>query len=144
VALLSIGPDLWSAMLAESKTQLTGGRAAPAIGTGTRGGFLAPPPLFSVAVHLDADRAVVALRGELDLMGVAALVDCFAGIMPAVNEIVLDFAELEFIECSGLHAIAAATHMAMAHGCSLSIRSLRPQSRRLLDLVNFEQIVASS
>ena len=129
-------------MLAERKTQPTGRPAAPATGAGTHSGCLVPQ-LFSVAVHLDADRAVVTLRGELDLMRVADLVDCLAGIMPAVNEIALDFAELEFIECSGLHAIAAATHMAMAHGCSLSIRSPRPQSQRLLDLVNFEQIVAS-
>jgi anti-sigma B factor antagonist len=130
-------------MLVEHKTQTTGVRATSATWSGARNGFSAPPQLFSAAVHLDADRAVVTLRGELDLMSVAALVDCFAGIMPAVNEIVLDFAALDFIECSGLHAIAAATHTAVAHGGSLSICSLRQQSQRLLDLVNFEQIVAS-
>jgi anti-anti-sigma factor len=130
-------------MLVERKTQTAGGWAVPGTGLGARGGFSAPPQLFSAAVHLDADRAVVMLRGELDLMGAAVLVDCFAGIMPATHEILLDFAELDFIDCSGLRALATATHMVMAHGCSLGIRSLRPQSQRLLDLVNFEQIVAS-
>jgi anti-anti-sigma factor len=93
-------------------------------------------------VHLDADRAVVLLRGELDLMSVAVLVDCFAGRAPAVEEVVLDFTELDFIECSGLNAIAAATQAA-AQGGSLSIRFPRPQSQRLLNLVNFERIVAN-
>ena len=130
-------------MLVEHKT--AGGRAAPATGSGARDGFSAPPQPFSTAVQLDAgaDRAVVMLRGELDLMGVMALVDCFAEIMPATHEIVLDFAELDFIDCSGLHAIATATHTAVAYGCSLRICSLRAQSQRLFDLVNFEQIVAS-
>jgi anti-anti-sigma factor len=130
-------------MPVERKTQPIGRLAAPATGAGTGGGFLAPPQLFSAAVQLEADRAVVALRGELDLMSVADLVDCFAGIAPAVKEMVLDFAGLEFIECRGLHAIVAATHTVRAHGGSVSIRSLRPQSQRLLDLANFEQMVAS-
>jgi anti-anti-sigma factor len=94
-------------------------------------------------VHLDADRAVVMLRGELDLMSVAALVDCFAGIAPPVDEVVLDLAELDFIECSGLHAIAAGAQAAAALGASLSIRSPCPQPQRLLDLVNVERIVAN-
>jgi anti-anti-sigma factor len=130
-------------MLVERKT--AGGRAAPATGSGACNGLSAPPQPFSAAVQLDAgaDRAVVALRGELDLMGVTAFVKCFAGIRPATHEIVLDFAELDFIDCSGLHAIAAATHTAVACGRSLRICSLRPQSQRLFDLVDFEQIVAS-
>jgi anti-anti-sigma factor len=130
-------------MLAERKTQPTGRCAVPGPGVGARGGFSTVPRLFSAAVRLDADRAVVMLCGELDLMGVAALVDCFAEVMAAVDEIVLDFAELDFIDCSGLHAIAAATNTAVAHDCSLRICSLRPQPQRLFDLVNFEQIVAS-
>ncbi len=83
------------------------------------------------------------LRGELDLMSVAALVDCFARIAAPIHEVVLDFAELDFIECAGLHAIAAATQVTVARGGSWSIRSPRPQLQRLLDLVNFEQIVAN-
>jgi anti-anti-sigma factor len=129
-------------MRVEYKPQPAGGRAVTATGSDARSGVPALPRLFTAAVHLDADRAVVMLRGELDLMSVAVLVDCFAGIAPAVREVVLDFAELDFIECSGLNAIAAATHAA-AHDGSLSIRSPSPQSERLLNLVNFEQIVAN-
>jgi anti-anti-sigma factor len=143
VALLAMDPDFWSVMRVEHKPQPAGGRAASATGSEACSGFPALPRLFAAAVQLDADRAVVMLRGELDLMSVTVLVDCFAGIAPPIHEVVLDFAELDFIECAGLHAIATATQAAVAHGGSLSIRSPRPQLKRLLNLVNFEQIVAN-
>jgi anti-anti-sigma factor len=130
-------------MRVEHTTQPAGGRAAPATGLDARSGFQTLPQLFTAAVQLDADRAVVTLRGELDLMSVTVLVDCFAGIALPIHEVVLDFAELDFIECAGLHAIAAATHAVVAHGGSLSIRSPRPQPQRLLNSINFEQIGAS-
>jgi anti-anti-sigma factor len=130
-------------MRVERKTQPAGARAAPATGSESRDGFLAPFQLFAAAVTLDAGRAVVTLHGELDLMNTGALAACFAGISPAVNEVVLDLAELDFIECCGLRAIVAATRAAAERGGSLSIRAPRPHLRRLLDLVNFEQLVAS-
>jgi anti-anti-sigma factor len=121
------------------------GRAAPAAGVDARSGFPALPQPFAAAVRLDADRAIVTLRGELDLMSVAALVDCFARIAAPIHEVVLDFAELDFAECAGLHATATATatQAKVAHGGSWSIRYPRPQLQRLLNLVNFEQIVAN-
>jgi anti-anti-sigma factor len=116
--------------------------AAPATGSDARNGFSAPTQLFTAVMHLDADRAVVMLRGELDLMSVGVLVECIAGIALPIDEVVLDFAELDFIECSGLNAIATTAQAVAAHGGLLSIRSPSPRSQRVLDLVNFEQIVA--
>jgi anti-anti-sigma factor len=130
-------------MRVERTIQPPCGCAAPAAGLDARSGFPALPQPFTAAVRFDADRAVVILRGELDLMSVAALVDCFARIAAPIHEVVLDFAELDFIECAGLHAIAAATHAKVAPGGSWNIRSSRPQLQRLLNLVNFEEIVAN-
>jgi hypothetical protein len=64
VALLSTGPDFWSVMRVENTTQPAGGRAAPATGPDARSGFPALPQLFTAVVQLDADRAVVMLRGD--------------------------------------------------------------------------------
>jgi hypothetical protein len=78
-------------------------------------------------------------------MSVGVLVDCFAGIAPAINEMMLDFAELDFIECSRTARGRAVTTQAMAERRgTLRIRSPRPRSQRLLNLVNFEQLVASN
>jgi anti-anti-sigma factor len=126
----------------EHTTQTAGVHLAPETGSKARDSLPVSSQLFTAAVQRSADRAVVVLRGELDLMSVGALVDCLAEIAYAVKEVVLDFAELDFIECSGLNAIAAATQALAAHGGSLSIRCPCQQAQRLLDLVNFEQIVA--
>jgi anti-anti-sigma factor len=106
-----------------------------------------PPPPFTAFAHLEGDRAIVMLHGELDVAGIgilidSILIDCFMGIACAVEELVLDFAELDFIDGSGLHAIAAACQQMTVSGGSTSIRSPRPQIQRLLELVDFEQIVA--
>jgi len=129
-------------MRVEHATQPAGVCAAPATGPDARSGFPALPQLFTAAVQLDAERAVVMLRGELDLMSVAVLVDCFARIAPPIHEVVLDFAELDFIDGCGLRAIADAAQQVVAYGGSVSIRSPGPQIQRLLELVHFEQIVA--
>jgi anti-anti-sigma factor len=64
------------------------------------------------------------------------------GTMFAVEEVVLDFAELDFIDGSGLHAIAAVVQQVAAQGGSVSIRSPSPQIQLLLEIVDFKQIVA--
>jgi anti-anti-sigma factor len=87
------------------------------------------------------------LHGELDVGGIeilidSILIDCFMGVAFAVEQVVLDFAELDFIDGSGLHAIAAISQQVTAGGGSVSIRSPRPQIQRILELVDFKQIVA--
>jgi anti-anti-sigma factor len=76
------------------------------------------------------------------MASIAILIDCFVGTTFAVEEVVLDFAELDFIDGSGLHAVAAVAHQVTAYGGSVSIRSPRPQIQRLLEIVNFKQIAA--
>ena len=82
------------------------------------------------------------LHGELDVASIAILLDCFIGIAFAVDEVTLDFAELDFIDGCGLRTIAAAAQQVAAYGGSVNIRSPRPQIQRLLELVDFKQIVA--
>ena len=81
------------------------------------------------------------LNGELDVASIAILIDCFMGIASAIEEVVLDLIELDFIDGSGLSAIAVVAQQIAAYGGSVSIRSPRPQIQRLLDLVDFKQIV---
>lgn len=94
------------------------------------------PALFSAVTHLEADRAVVMLGGELDLASVALLVGCLTALGPEINQIVLDFGELDFIDCCGLHVITDIAESLAANGGSLSIRSMAPQARQLLERVN--------
>ncbi|HEY5192853.1 MAG TPA: STAS domain-containing protein [Solirubrobacteraceae bacterium] len=134
-------------MLVEHETQPVAPDAAVATGSSARNGLLASPTPFTAFAHLEGDRAIVMLNGELDMASIATLIDsilidCFVGIALAVKEVVLDFAELNFIDGSGLRAIATAAQQVTACGGSVSIRSPRPQIQRLLELVDFKQILA--
>jgi anti-anti-sigma factor len=134
-------------MLVEHEPQPVVSDAAVAIGSNARSDPLASPPPFTAFAHLEGDRAILMLNGELDMASIAILIDsilidCFVGTMFAVEEVVLDFAELDFIDGSGLHAIAVVAQQMTAHGGVVSIRSPRPQIQRLLEIVDFKQIVA--
>jgi anti-anti-sigma factor len=94
------------------------------------------PALFSAITHREADRAVVMLGGELDLASLTLLVDCLAALGPEINKVVLDFGELDFIDCCGLHVIVDIAQSLAASRGSLSIRSMAPQVRRVLEFVN--------
>ncbi len=133
-------------MLVEHEIQPARRRIATAIKSDARNGFRAPPKPFTAFAHIEGNRAIVMLHGELDvastsILTVAILIDCFPGIALAVEEVVLDFAELDFIDGCGLHAIATVTQQVTDYGGSVSIRSPRPQIQRLLELVDFKQIV---
>jgi anti-anti-sigma factor len=133
-------------MLVEHEIQPARRRIATATKSDARNGFRVPHPPFTAFAHLEGNRAIVMLYGELDAASIsilieAILIDCFPEISLAVEEVVLDFAELDFIDGSGLHAIAAVTQQVTDHGGSVSIRSPRPQIQRLLELVDFKQIV---
>jgi anti-anti-sigma factor len=134
-------------MLVEHETQPVSPDAVVATGSDARNDLLVSPQSFTAFAHLEGDRAIVMLNGELDMASIAILIDsilidCFVRTMFAVEEVVLDFAELDFIDGSGLHAIAAVVQQVTAQGGSVSIRSPRPQIQRLLEIVDFKQIVA--
>ena len=60
-----------------------------------------------------ADRAtVIAVSGELDLAGAAALEQELAGAQESANVVVLDLRGVEFIDSSGLRLIAIAAQRA--------------------------------
>jgi anti-anti-sigma factor len=134
-------------MFVEHEAQPAVPDAAIATGSNARYDLRAPPPPFTAFAHLEGDRAIVMLNGELDMASItilidSILIDCLVGTTFAVEEVVLDFAELDFIDGSGLHAIATVVQQVTAQGGSVSIRSPRPQIQRLLEIVNFKQIVA--
>jgi anti-anti-sigma factor len=129
-------------MQVERETRFAEQSATTADRPGARNGSPSLPLPFIAFARIEGDSAVVMLHGELDVASVAILIDCFMGIAFAVEELVLDFAELDFIDGCGLRSIADASRQVVAYGGSVSIRSPRPQIQRLLELVDFEQIVA--
>ena len=95
---------------------------------------------FSVVVTTDADRATVALRGELDLSGVdrarQAIEEAEAG--PATL-LVLDLSELDFIDSTGLEVMLHAARRAHDDGRRLIVARPSRYVRRLLEMTAIDQ-----
>jgi anti-anti-sigma factor len=66
---------------------------------------------------------VVALRGELDIAGAAAL----AALAAREGQLIIDLAGLEFIDCSGLAALAAVRGQARRAGGDVLLAAPQPQ-----------------
>jgi len=91
---------------------------------------------FGVGAGLDAGHmVVVGVRGELDMVTaphLGALLDVL--VQQAGANLVLDLAELEFMDANGLRVIAQAAFELRPSGRRLALRSVPAMSRRILDL----------
>jgi anti-anti-sigma factor len=97
-----------------------------------------PPELedpLTIEATRDGERAVLVLKGELDPHTAPRLKDEIDSAMGAgANEIVLDLAELGFIDSSGLRVIISAHKESGERGGKLVLRSPSPTAKRLLDI----------
>ena len=99
----------------------------------------APPP-FEVSYVERASRARIALRGELDMASSQLLARKLEAVeRDHPQEIVLDLAELSFMDVSGLRALLDAARRARRAGSSLVIVNPHPHIVRLLELTAIDQ-----
>ena len=77
---------------------------------------------------------VVALRGELDLAGAAGVAAALVAVAARKPEIVVDLAGLEFIDSSGVAALARGRKHARHAGGELLLAAPRQQVLRVLTL----------
>jgi anti-sigma B factor antagonist len=75
---------------------------------------------------------VVTLRGELDLVDAAAAATALKAAADREPRIVVDLAGLDFIDVSGMAALARARRHARRAGGDLLLAAPRPQMTRLL------------
>lgn len=129
----STGPRFWSSVDIENETHPVTPRIAIATRDLRRD---PPPPPFTAPRTLEGGTATVMFRGELDIAGVAILLDSLLGIAFVAQKLVLDFSELEFIDACGLRTVASTMQQVRTCGGTVSIRSPSPRIERLLELVD--------
>ena len=97
-------------------------------------------PLLEVTTRPHAGRAVVRLRGDLD---VASSEDLRRHLDQARREhgehLVLDLADLEFMDSGGLSVIVACYKAATAAGGSLTLAAPKPLVRRSLEITGLHR-----
>lgn len=97
---------------------------------------------FNVSVTFAGDRVVLGIRGEVDILtapDLGALVD--TAIDDGHRFVVLDLAELDFMDASGLRVIAHAARRLNSLAGEVVIRSPSRIVRRMLDLAGLTAVV---
>ena len=102
--------------------------------TGSWPGDVVPKPCSAERSDQE-DRVVVALTGELDIATVDQL-SVATSEVPAGALLVIDLANLEFMDSSGLRVLMNLDVRARDEGWSLAISGPQPAVRRLLELSN--------
>ena len=83
------------------------------------------------------------LTGELDVASASTLSDRLSQLAAHKAAVRLDLSRLEFIDCTGLHAVTRAIDDAQSNGWRLQIdRHINQHVARLLELARFERLIA--
>ena len=90
----------------------------------------------------DAGTAVIAMRGEIDAIAIPSLSGCLDDAIGAGHrDVVLEMADVTFIDSVGLAAIVAAAKRLAAYEGKLSVRRPIPHVRKLLDITGLSGFV---
>jgi anti-sigma B factor antagonist len=90
---------------------------------------------FNVQLQPQADAALVAVSGELDIATAPELEQALHQISPDQCKLVIvDLRELEFMDSTGLSTLVRAHQRLSEQGCELTLVKGPPQVQRLLDL----------
>jgi anti-sigma B factor antagonist len=99
--------------------------------------------MFSVDLTTrDCDgHVVVALRGELDMADAAGVTAALTAVIAREPEIIVDLAGLEFIDSSGVAALARARKIALLAGGQLLLAAPQPRVLRMLTLTRLIDVL---
>jgi anti-sigma B factor antagonist len=101
---------------------------------------------FRVAVRASTDRtAVLALRGEVDLASAAELRNALTvSIKVGVRHLILDCAELTFLDASGVGALVVASTDLRARGGKLVVRNPSVPVQIVLDAAGLDDLLEAT
>jgi anti-anti-sigma factor len=103
------------------------------------GGPATPDPGLRIdAVQYDGG-VRVALRGDLDLAGVAAADSAIRDAMTGPGEVTVDLAALDFIGSEGIRVVLRARERADADGRALRVIAGGGAARRLIDILGLAE-----
>lgn len=96
---------------------------------------------FVARTSVEADRAIVALAGECDLASRDAVTAELLAAVARADIVVVDLADLEFLDSSGVHALVTAHHAALGRGGRLYVANARGEVAQVLDLTGVGELL---
>jgi anti-sigma B factor antagonist len=100
------------------------------------------PPALRITAETDGGTTVLHVAGELDLASADLLraeVRALLGRDTVLDELVLDLAELQFLDVMGLGALLETRRKLAARGARLTLRRPRPMVVRMLTLLSLDE-----
>ena len=88
----------------------------------------------------EGNRLVLAVSGRLDTMTAPELESVIKDNMDGVEELILDFKDLEYISSAGLRVVLGA-RKAMGNKGSFAVRNLCSDVREIFDITGFSDII---
>jgi anti-sigma B factor antagonist len=88
----------------------------------------------------EGNRLVLAVSGRLDTMTAPELENVIKDNMDGVEELILDFKDLEYISSAGLRVVLGA-RKAMGDKGSFAVRNLCSDVRDIFDITGFSDII---
>ena len=85
-------------------------------------------------------RAVVALRGELDVAAAAGVAAALAGVAARERVVIADLAGLEFIDLTGVAALVLAREQARRAGGDLLLAAAQDRVLRILAAIRLAEV----
>ena len=99
---------------------------------------------FAVETRRNRRTALVALRGELDLLTVSKVAEVFDGLEPhadGLRHVVLDLRGLTFMDVSGLKELIRQNEFARSNHHNLAVVRGTAAIQRVLELTGVEEIL---
>ena len=100
-------------------------------------------PPFSLAVVEREGNAVVTAGGEVDVASAPELERCLVGLIDAGTPVVLQLADVTFMDSSGLRGLVTARQRAEKSSVSFTLDSRSPVVDRLLQVTGLDGIFGS-
>lgn len=100
------------------------------------------PDVLAVRFSRHDQTVVLHLAGDLDVATAPVLRQALAGIVEDQGNLAvqLDLREMTFVDSTGLSVLMAALQRVREKGGRLTLANLRPQTRKVFDIVGFSTI----
>ena len=95
---------------------------------------------MNIKLKNEDKKAIVAISGRVDTNTAPELLEFLKGAMPGVEELVLDFAELEYVSSAGLRVVLFAQKTMNAQG-SMVIINVNQDIMETFELTGFTDIL---